>query len=816
MTRALRSVACLACAAVAAVAMPALVLAAGSDPEVPILVYEDELGDMGTEEDELDLVNLVTSAAKTVTTVQEAPAIITIITSEELRDRQPRTLVELGDLLPGFLRFDQFRDLYPQLITRGVPQAMLLLRDGFSMFDPMLNANTIHRGASLELIKRIEIISGPGGVLWGANSFLGVMNVITKDAEDIDGVEASVSYADGKGDREAARAYVMAGIPDLFGNEDWGLVLHTSFESYVGPIRTRSAHMFSTPLPNPNSVIIYGPIVDSDPPTSTIFNFDGKLQLGKLTLQVAVPYMKRYVGVGFNEPVTRQDLPDDVLPECSQLDPTDPQVGAPGDRCLDRGHASRYTLTNNYERFLLAEWRSRYSESAGVSVKGYLIQFVRGFDRLNILPPVPGLLQGGLTFGVDLATYRAGGSLDSDITLSDRFRVLYGVEAFHEWLPDNTSQSRQGPGREVRFFGPSDFGRLPFSCPIDADWDAADGALTNQRFAESCPMTFAFEVSRTTLGAFGAAQFRPMPRLIFDGGVRLQAAPELSDSSRGYGLTPTLAAAAVYEFIPDWHVKLNYAEGFRPPVYNNTDSNGEAVSIDGDENLRVETSKSGQLEVNARLLKGRQRIRELDLRADYSYTVLDGYISFVAGRYANSAKRGIHSAEFLAKLYLSGPHRFELGYTFNRMDTDDKGTFGSMPNHWFNLSAVNSIIKDRLELATVLHVYGAFEDPNRRIEARDIAFDPDLGVSIPTNPDQVVTNDATETVIDHMPPAADLQIGLRLHLLDDKLLLQATAYNAFGNERYEYDPSNDLEPRLDITPNRFEAFRFYASATYSF
>ena len=48
------------------------------------------------------------------------------------------------------------------------------------------------------------------------------------------------------------------------------------------------------------------------------------------------------------------------------------------------------------------------------------------------------------------------------------------------------------------------------------------------------------------------------------------------------------------------------------------------------------------------------------------------------------------------------------------------------------------------------------------------------------------------------------------------LVLQATLYNAFANERYQYDPSNDLEPRLEITPMTFQAFRFFLSAAYTF
>jgi iron complex outermembrane receptor protein len=62
------------------------------------------------------------------------------------------------------------------------------LQDGLSLFDPCQHA-TITRQQPMELIKRVEMITGPGGVLWGSNSLLGILNVITKDAEDVEGVE---------------------------------------------------------------------------------------------------------------------------------------------------------------------------------------------------------------------------------------------------------------------------------------------------------------------------------------------------------------------------------------------------------------------------------------------------------------------------------------------------------------------------------------------------------------------------------------------------------------------------------------------------
>jgi hypothetical protein len=97
------------------------------------------------------------------------------------------------------------------------------------------------------------------------------------------------------------------------------------------------------------------------------------------------------------------------------------------------------------------------------------------------------------------------------------------------------------------------------------------------------------------------------------------ARQSLSSTSRSYGLTPTLSGAAVYEFLPDWHLKLNYAVGLPAAGLQQHRHQWRRPSPStARSDLKVETSRSGQVEVNARLLKGKRRIRELDLRADYS------------------------------------------------------------------------------------------------------------------------------------------------------------------------------------------------------
>src|SRR5215470_5120795 len=181
--------------------------------EVPVLVMESPEAEPGEVDTELNLANLVQTAAKGITTVQEAPAIITIIPADEIVDRGARDLSDVVDRVPGWIRYGGEFNQFPSLNPRGEFQATLLLRDGVSMFDSMVNIATVSRVQPLETIKRLEVVTGPGGVLWGANSFLGVINIITKDAEDVNGIEASIGAGSGRGDEDVLRGYLMAGVP---------------------------------------------------------------------------------------------------------------------------------------------------------------------------------------------------------------------------------------------------------------------------------------------------------------------------------------------------------------------------------------------------------------------------------------------------------------------------------------------------------------------------------------------------------------------------------------------------------------------------
>jgi outer membrane receptor protein involved in Fe transport len=320
------------------------------DVEIPNIVIEtDGTTDARGEDEALDLANIVQSAAKGVTTVQEAPAIVTVVTADEIRERQFQDLGELADTVPGWMRIGLAHSTFPQPLVRGQVQAVQFLHDGLSLFDPFVNTPTIHRAQPMELIKRVEMITGPGGVLWGSNSLLGILNVITKDAEDVEGVEMGAAIGNGKGDRLMSRAYVMAGKSDLADGKV-KLFGHGSVETYQGAEMEMPLLLFHQPLPQPNSANTYGPLTGTEQKQSLIVNLNGKLTLGKLQLRASVPFGRMYKPFGLSGEPVRTDLIEDEA--CK-----DPAFAG----CVDRDKATRASSFDSFDRYAVAEYRDRFA-----------------------------------------------------------------------------------------------------------------------------------------------------------------------------------------------------------------------------------------------------------------------------------------------------------------------------------------------------------------------------------------------------------------------------------------------------------------------
>ncbi|MGH9509586.1 MAG: TonB-dependent receptor plug domain-containing protein, partial [Terriglobales bacterium] len=143
-----------------------------------------------------ELANVeVTTAGKKPQKRAEVAAAVYVITQEDIRRSGATSIPEVLRLVPGVTvaRIDANKWA---IGTRGFPsrlsRSMLVLMDGRSVYTPLFAGVYWEvQDTPLEDIERIEVIRGAGGTLWGANAVNGVVNAITRDAKDTQGMLAS-------------------------------------------------------------------------------------------------------------------------------------------------------------------------------------------------------------------------------------------------------------------------------------------------------------------------------------------------------------------------------------------------------------------------------------------------------------------------------------------------------------------------------------------------------------------------------------------------------------------------------------------------
>jgi outer membrane receptor protein involved in Fe transport len=150
-----------------------------------------------------DLMNLrierVWSASKYEQKVTQAPASVTILTAQEIRQFGYRTLADILRSVRGlYVTYDRN---YSNFGFRGFDRPgdfdtrVLLLVDGHRMNDNLYDSALIGTEGILDvdLIERVEVIRGPSSSIYGSNAFFGVVNVITRKGDAITGVEVAAA-----------------------------------------------------------------------------------------------------------------------------------------------------------------------------------------------------------------------------------------------------------------------------------------------------------------------------------------------------------------------------------------------------------------------------------------------------------------------------------------------------------------------------------------------------------------------------------------------------------------------------------------------
>ncbi len=142
-----------------------------------------------------DLMNLdVTSVAKEPQRLLQAAAAIQVITADDIRRSGASSIPEALRLADN-LQVAQINAHDWAISARGfnanLANKLLVLVDGRAVYTPLYGGVLWNvQDCLLADIERIEVISGPGGTLWGANAVNGVINIITKAAQDTQGLYA--------------------------------------------------------------------------------------------------------------------------------------------------------------------------------------------------------------------------------------------------------------------------------------------------------------------------------------------------------------------------------------------------------------------------------------------------------------------------------------------------------------------------------------------------------------------------------------------------------------------------------------------------
>ncbi len=150
----------------------------------------------------------VSSVTRQTRPLAETAAAAFVIGAEDIRRSGATSIPEVLRMVPGVevARIDANKWA---VTIRGFngrfADKLLVMIDGMSVYTPFFcNVFWDVQDVPLEDIARIEVIRGPGGSIWGANAVNGVINIITKRAEETQG--ALVSTAAGSPPFAAATA----------------------------------------------------------------------------------------------------------------------------------------------------------------------------------------------------------------------------------------------------------------------------------------------------------------------------------------------------------------------------------------------------------------------------------------------------------------------------------------------------------------------------------------------------------------------------------------------------------------------------------
>jgi outer membrane receptor for ferrienterochelin and colicins len=465
--------------------------------------------------------NVVSGASRTEELARAAPATTSAITAADIKRYGIRSLDEAIDFLGmGLVTQNPLHSVEVGgrgvLLTADYGNHVLLVVDGHVFNEPWTGTAYFEQGAGIpiELIDHIELVLGPGSVLYGGNAMLGVVNVVTKRASGYRGVhliaEGSASPEQGRGG-----AFTSFAPGDLGGTYRLAAGLGHEFTLFGKSAElTTQVELYGQNGPS----FAWGPqsAVNED---GSPKNFGPKAPLGvwggrtyqQYTTSVPAAYARLAVG----------DLT--LTARAASYTRRTPYLN------LLTGLPSDFDEPRTFERDRFLSIDAQYRFRASSKLSGFVRAYGDGYEYL---------MNSHVSQGSDCLTPAAGGCTD----MQNGFSRWAGAElqTTYDWTGQQRLTTMVGVDGRVREVGSVS--------TTTADTGELVGVLGSRR------------VTEVAAAAYLQQNWRPIDILHLNAGARFD-----SDPRGGDRLSPRLAAA-----VDPWHggvLKLIYSEAFRAPSF---------------------------------------------------------------------------------------------------------------------------------------------------------------------------------------------------------------------------------------------------------
>ena len=151
-----------------------------------------DLSDLSLEE----LMNItINSATLREESLQNASLPMYVVTAGEIRERGYSTLKDVMNDIPGYVDLSDSNENIAGIrgAFASTTNKILVMINGHRMNSLSLGRYNTDQFFAMDSVERIEFVMGPGSVLYGTGALVGVVNIITKQGDDADGLYLSGS-----------------------------------------------------------------------------------------------------------------------------------------------------------------------------------------------------------------------------------------------------------------------------------------------------------------------------------------------------------------------------------------------------------------------------------------------------------------------------------------------------------------------------------------------------------------------------------------------------------------------------------------------